>query len=164
MTEQLVHYSDAPVLCTTSVDQSSARMSIGKPCGLWVSVEGNGDGWRDWCISERFGLDRLTHVHDVELSPGADLLYLRGPASIDAFTKEFREPSETFYGGINWQRVADRWQGIVIAPYVWSRRLHDGSFWYYSWDCASGCIWDATAIASIALREVVSAPVEMADR
>jgi hypothetical protein len=157
--ENLVHYSGAPVIEVRSVRQNGEHSGIGKPCGFWLSVDGNEDGWRDWCLGESFGLEHLTHVHDVELAPDAEVLRLHGPAGIDAFTREYHEPSDRFYGRINWSRVAERWQGIIIAPYVWSRRLHDGAKWYYSWDCASGCIWDARAVAGISLREVVPVPV-----
>lgn len=57
---------------------------------------------------------------------------------------------------INWPMVADRYQGIVIAPYLWSRRM-DGGLWYYGWDCASGCIWDAAAVASVTARQAAEA-------
>lgn len=50
---------------------------------------------------------------------------------------------------IDWRRVAESYQGIVIAPYVWARRHHLASGWYYAWDCASGCIWDSAAVAAI---------------
>ena len=154
---QLVHYSRSLVSEVTT-PQTNKRASIGKPQGFWLSVDGNDDGWRDWCLGEEWGLDRLTLVHDVTLSDKADVLRIAGPGGIDAFTAEYREPSDRFYGEIDWRRVAERWQGIIIAPYVWSRRLHDNAGWYYSWDCASGCIWDAAAIASVSLREVVPAP------
>ena len=55
------------------------------------------------------------------------------------------------YGCIDWRLVAEEWQGIVIAPYLWERRFDSDARWYYSWDCASGCIWDHRAIAAIEL-------------
>jgi hypothetical protein len=49
---------------------------------------------------------------------------------------------------IDWQRVAEQHQGIIITPYQWECRYSID--WYYIWDCASGCIWDPDAIESIA--------------
>lgn len=46
----------------------------------------------------------------------------------------------------DWIDVASRYSGIEIAPYQWKRRIHPSTFWYYTWDCASGCIWDLSAI------------------
>ena len=48
---------------------------------------------------------------------------------------------------INWRKVAKAFDGIIIPEYIYSRRLDgNASDWYYGWDCASGCIWDARAI------------------
>jgi hypothetical protein len=67
---------------------------------------------------------------------------------------------------IDWPKVSERYDGVVIAPYVWSLRMGDYemiegrmrktpdsaiSDWYYPWDCASGCIWKASAIKAFDL-------------
>ena len=166
---RLVHYSDAPVLAVHDTPQRPELEAYGKPHGLWVSADDHADNWRDWCLSQEFGLSRLTHVHDVELAPGApggSVLHLDGAADLDRFTREFAR-SDPRYSAlglmergyfVDWPAVAARWDGIVIAPYVWERRLHKSTGWYYTVDCASGCIWRARAVASITLREVVPAP------
>ncbi len=154
-TEHLVHYGASPVLQVRSAEQSGDGLGIGKPNGLWVSVEGNGDGWREWCIAEEFNLVSLTHVHDVLLAPSANVLRLTDASEIDAFTFQFLKSNRQYsLDTIDWNRVARVYQGIIIAPYVWQRRLSRHSGWYYGWDCASGCIWDAATIASVTLREV----------
>ena len=78
-------------------------------------------------------------------------LWLRTVDDIDEFEADYLEP--------NWAPTAAQYAGVIIAPYQWERRLDgDASDWYYGWDCASGCIWNADAIASIAvLSPVVSA-------
>ena len=30
-----------------------------------------------------------------------------------------------------------------------ARRLDMETRWYYGWDCASGCVWDASAVQSV---------------
>ena len=50
---------------------------------------------------------------------------------------------------LDWQAVAQNWQGILIPQYLWSMRLNSRHAWYYSWDCASGCIWNPEAIAAV---------------
>lgn len=162
---RFVHYSAAPVLKVTSVEQIPAdRGTYSKPNGFWVSAETEGcdDDWRDWCLSESFGLNKLTHVHEVAFTDKADLLILKGPYGIDQFSRKYRCSDER-WSGIDWQRVATRYQGIIIAPYVWARRLDGDASWYYGWDCASGCVWDAAAVASIQLVEVVPVPVPEAE-
>jgi hypothetical protein len=75
---------------------------------------------------------------------------------LDAFTLRYADERPWSFEGrqhidrsINWAGVAKDYQGVIIAPFVWDRRLHDAYSWYYTWDCASGCIWDAAAIERV---------------
>jgi len=138
-----------------------------KPNGFWVSDETRGAyGWRSWCRDERFRSFAMRYEHEVILSPNAKILYLRSPEDIDRFTKRYGYdnlsrltykdgtpllPNRTWqrFDAIDWHRVAKRYHGIIITPYQWSRRLDGGANWYYTWDCASGCIWNRRAIQSI---------------
>jgi hypothetical protein len=87
--------------------------------------------------------------HVVELASSAKVLLIAGVATFDAFDRQYGASiRDVTY--IDWPRVGADWQGIIIAPYLWERRFQS---WYYSWDCASGVIWDASAIASITLCE-----------
>jgi len=85
-------------------------------------------------------------------------MHLSSAADIDLFTERYGKYNRllaVYEKGreIAWSLVADEYQGIVIAPYVWSRRLCYGANWYYSWDCASGCVWDASAVAGVSLMQ-----------
>lgn len=48
---------------------------------------------------------------------------------------------------INWSRVYEDYQGIVICPYQDKNRMEH--LWYYSWDHASGCIWNPELISNV---------------
>lgn len=152
MTEQLVHYSGSPVSQVLSVEQEDHPHF--KPRGFWLSVDGNDDGWKEWCEGERFAPAKLTHIHDVILFAKANILRLKNSADILAFDAEYKSElaQGISYFSIDWKTVARKYQGIIIAPYVWEQRLSLDAQWYYAWDCASGCIWDADAIESITLR------------
>ncbi len=154
---KLVHYTDRPIGELTVRPQRQGDYF--KPHGLWVSEDGCEDNWRTWCLSERFRLDSLALAYDVELDPKAKILVLSSPDDIDAFTQQWAvHPIPVLKSNmfIDWAGVRAEWQGMVITPYIWERRLSSGktdASWYYGWDCASGCIWDPAAIASIKLRE-----------
>jgi hypothetical protein len=156
---KLVHHSPrlllGPLVSYLLGDPAPGHL---KPRGFWVSVEGD-DDWKSWCKAEGFALDRLEHTYDVQLAETASILRLKSAEDIDTFTKEYGVtilPNMPRMGmGIDWSRVAARYQGLIIAPYIWDRRLTSHTFWYYGWDCASGCIWDVSAIASLVLREEV---------
>ena len=118
-----------------------------KPKGLWYEVDGD---WRRWCEAESFG-DISKHTL-FRLTLGEErMLNIRNVRQLDKFHDEYiksemhtspidGQPFE-FGLGIRWDRVALRFDGIEIAPYLWERRLASGFIWYYGWDCASGCIW-----------------------
>jgi hypothetical protein len=147
---RLLHYSNAPIETLRPIPPSSDHDM--KPRGLWVSVEGE-DDWESWCKSEQFALDRLTVLHEVTLTPDANILRISDADAIFELGREYgKSPSwagrDRVYS-LDWPRLAARWQGLLIAPYQWSCRLHDQCFWYYGWDCASGCIWDVDAIATL---------------
>jgi hypothetical protein len=152
----LIHYSSSQHLQVVDADtrrrgsdRGAVRDPFYKPVGLWVSVEGP-DDWKSWCESESFSLDRLKYEHRVILSPSANVLVLSGAGEIKAFTAQYgitaRYPGDA---AIDWPRVSREFDGLIIAPYCWQCRFSDETFWYYGWDCASGCIWRARAIESV---------------
>jgi len=109
-----------------------------KPRGFWYEVDGD---WRRWCREDgmRRWLDQH-YLHRVQLGDER-LLLISTPDGLDAFTATYgvKHLQQTDQRSIRWDRVAEDWDGIEVAPYQWTRRLD--LFWYYSWDCASGCIW-----------------------
>ncbi|HET7909679.1 MAG TPA: hypothetical protein VFL19_03135 [Nitrospira sp.] len=157
---KLSHFSPTRITSVRSVEQSP--LPDMKPRGLWVSVDGK-DDWPSWCKSERFGpIGAGRHVFryrvDVDLSR---VLHLDTAAAVMRFNDEYvREKLAGKFPGlpespfklsiwIDWSAVAAKYAGIIIAPYQWARRLE--LMWYYGWDCASGCIWDAAAVRSISV-------------
>lgn len=148
----LTHYSREPLTAIQSRGQRPEPND--KPRGLWVSVDEGGEGWKDWCEVEGYRLHRLACVHDVMLASDVRILHLSNVDDIDVFTAAYHAPIAPGIASrlINWSAVADKYQGIIIAPYIWERRVDDLTFWYRGWDCASGCLWDAAAIESIRLR------------
>jgi hypothetical protein len=164
---RLIHFNDAPVKLDTLIARGQNEHGDFKPRGLWVSDEScDSWGWREWCIAEDFNLGMLTHVHEVTLSNTAEILFLRSPEEIKAFGHEYRMThgplaninTRGVLQLLDWVRVIQKWHGIIITPYQWSCRLDFDCGWYYGWDCASGCLWEPSAIGSIILREVVEPP------
>lgn len=159
-----VHYSDKQViLANITYTQNAMPSPFEKPRGFWISTEAN-DGWESWCAENMpTRMPRLTHVHAVTLAPKANIVNLDSVSEMDRFADEYllsrpdwapvirASQHVNIFRPIDWSRVAQAYDGIVIDPYQWARRNHD---WYYGWDCASGCIWNTHAIDQITLREV----------
>lgn len=157
---KLVHYADHQV--SGIMGPAKPQGVTDKPHGFWVSDDTDKEhNWAAWCRCEGFRLECLTHVHEIVLKSTANLLILRHAGHLDDFHACYSRVPDWCRGlnyerrAIDWPAVAERWQGIVITPYIWSRRLNGpASNWYYGWDCASGVIWDPCAVQAIRLRAV----------
>jgi hypothetical protein len=123
-----------------------------KPRGLWVSDE-DAYGWSHWCQAEDFRTDDLMYEHLVELWPENNVLFISNVEELDRFHEEHSIdilgstrpfPLEERKDWLNWTEIYPLYQGIIITPYLWERRMD--YMWYYGWDCAGGCIWDLGAI------------------
>ena len=151
MTNELIHFSEKPIASLDSTRKYEQRVHF-KPRGFWFSVEGNGDGWMAWCTEERFNIEALQRKHRLTLRDDARLIRLTSTTNIDVFHVRFNAAVYHRIIYIDWTKVAAQYQGIIINPYIWQRRLDTwSSGWYHSWDCASGCIWDLTAIKEMEL-------------
>lgn len=157
---RLMHYQAEPIAFDHEriYQQDEDRSTFTKPVGFWVSVQGE-DDWPSWCRAEEWGTDSLVHAHEVRLSAAANIRVVSSVEEIDQFDDEYAIPTERqslrgvdrAFWGIDWPAVVRRYDGIIIAPYLWERRLGSKCDWYYTWDCASGCIWNLAAIESVAL-------------
>ena len=128
-----------------------------KPNGIWVSVEGEYD-WKCWCESENYELEHLAVSYEIELKEDANILHLKTSEEIFEFTKAYKNPIRNYTYEIKWDEVKAQHQGIIISPYRWDCRLSLEASWYYTWDCASGCIWDLDCIKEfkLSVREIRS--------
>lgn len=120
------------------------ELVFGKPVGLWYDFEGD---WIKWCLSASWG-GVSDYIYEVEIDK-SKILQISTTGEFEKFEEEYLYHPEHFqnfrlhYGSVNWQAVKVKYSGIEIIPYLWDKRLD--SMWYYSWDCASGCVWDLEA-------------------
>jgi hypothetical protein len=136
---------------TLTYDQPDDYRPGPKPNGFWLSVD---DDWRRWCEAEQHATETLRHSVEfaVDLSR---CIVLSDEFDIDEFHGKFCARSRVTYP--DWRGVAGEYAGIVIAPYVWERRLYGAaSSWYYGWDVASACVWDLSAVTPAQVLEAVS--------
>lgn len=161
------HWASDPVtLCAMNYPQSGHP----KPNGLWFDVN---ESWKRWCKAVQFGLETLRYRHTVTLLDASRILFLRKAKDVDVFTREYGrnlsghirllqkvEDSGEFTGQygrdlfddirkqytnyIMWEEVAEKHSGIIIDPYC--RVRSETYLWYYSWNCAGGCVWDTNVI------------------
>lgn len=147
----LSHYTKEPIHTLWSIAQPTEKEMV-KPKGLWLSVDGEYD-WKLWCEAESFQLETFKHHYRVYLKKDSNILRLNSTQNILNFTEKYNKVVYSEYGlfghQIDWARLAEEYQGLIISPYNFELRLDRRTHWYYGWDCASGYIWDANAIDKI---------------
>jgi len=127
-----------------------------KPKGLWVSCDGD-DDWEAWCKAENFNIGKYHFRQTVTLrgnclvgldqaGPGL-VLHLTSLFDIEQATKIYGK--ELYPGSrkwMDWVKLAEDYDGMIISPYIWAARLHHEIMWYYPWDCASGYLIRPTKV------------------
>jgi len=122
-----------------------------KPNGLWYAF---GDSWHDWCSMEQPEWCAGDN-YEIIFPLMKNLLRISTPHQLLKFTEEYKGslpgysdqfPNDTSY--INWQKVANNYDGIEINPYLFSMRMDDRASWYYAWDVASGCVWNTRGLTA----------------
>lgn len=120
-----------------------------KPDGFWY---GFGDKWIDW--TETAGPEyKGEYVYEVDIN-GSNILQIKNYSEIIEFTQEYKSSEQIIPGvifSIDWPRIELKFDGIEINPYIGQARLGNNTVWYYSWDTASGCIWNLGKVNIILL-------------
>jgi hypothetical protein len=156
---KLVKYSSEPLIFDPEYVYAGHDLAhqVGKPRGLWVSDESEGAwGWREWCEAEGWNLDGLTFKTEFALTPEANVLIIDTPEALIEFDAKYATGS-AYIARIDWSVVAEQYDGIIITPYQWEHRLE--MMWYYGWDCASGCIWNLSAIRPLSQISRIEVPI-----
>lgn len=137
---------------------------LSKPQGLWFSVN---DSWKNFCLPV-YGGDRLAVENILVFKPTAKILTIKTKKHLIAFTNEYGIPyghslltngevrKEAYadgqkydfdrIGDINWIRVAKEYDAILITPHIHQCHCHRKTRWYYTWDVASGCVWNKKVV------------------
>lgn len=125
--------------------------SCDKPNGLWYQINGS---WEEWCkynMPQWLGPNsRGAYKVNFEIDK-TNVLVIETLEEFDLFHNIYCSPhpflkSESF---INWKKVSETYDGIEISDYFFERRLEEHCSWYYTWDVASGCIFNTDIIKVI---------------
>ena len=143
--------TDRIVLSTEDRIDLSRKMppsSIGrKPIGLWY---GFGTSWIDFIRAEM--PERETqHVFKIEVDD-FELVDIDRDKIFLWFSQRFKDPQkEGRFGNykVDWPEVTKKYKGIEFPIYFDKYRGNPDHDWYSSWDIASGCIWDLSAIKKV---------------
>ena len=133
-----------------------------KPEGLWTSglYKDNltNRTWANWVENDRnFGNPLSSEFYIVKIDE-SKILHISTLKQLNEFTKyylykhqnRFRSRNYTPY--IQWDKVAENYDGIDISPYRFNALRSDANYdkmWYRGWDVSSQCIWNSRAIIDV---------------
>lgn len=126
---------------------------LDKPPGLWYDVDGD---WKRYCFNDYWNQEGFEHRYELILDL-KQIMIVDSPEMFELFCDsyhpvkpEFRSALHPRWGEeISWTQLMKECAGVEIAPYFWKFRNDPKCNWYYTWDCASGCIWDYAAILDV---------------
>lgn len=149
---RLVHFSEEYFKFDPNRSYRQQRGGNDKPSGLWLSDESD-YGWKQWCRDNEFRTNGLKCVTRFAVDE-KQILIISSLTQIESFSDEYGcRPSWVKSGiklkFIDWEKVTENYAGVIITPYINEARLLCKFFWYYGWDCASGCVWDLSALEMI---------------
>ena len=146
--DEKVFLSDKRFTKINKVVQDVTPSFVGKPKGLWYSC---GDDWIQWASSEMPEMiNKANYLYKIEVNYDK-VKAVHSEAEFRIFEKEYGVKSKPWREiTIDWKKLQDDgFAGIEICPYFNSKRYT--SQWYYSWDVASGCIWDPAGLIDFEL-------------
>lgn len=119
-----------------------------KPTGFWYGID---NAWIDWCESE---MPEWVTPHryklDIDMSKVLVVDTIEKMRDMNKHVVNTDEYFHKFNYDIDWTYFDKKgYKGIEIPRYMHELRMNHDFFWYYSWDVASGCIWDTSIIKSI---------------
>lgn len=131
-------------LCSRTYLQRAAS----KPTGFWYGID---NSWIDWCESE---MPEWVTPHryklDIDMSKVLVVDTIEKMRDINKHVVNTDEYFHKFNYDVDWAYFEKKgYKGIEIPRYMYELRMNHDFFWYYSWDVASGCIWDTSIIKSI---------------
>jgi len=114
-----------------------------KPAGLWYTIN---EEWLEWCKIEMPGwINKYQFELDIDLSK---ILMIKNTIDLKLFNKKYTNSAL----GIEWNKVAEKYDGIEIQnySYLMNHVKYDSiPLWVWGWDISSGCIWNLAALKGI---------------
>jgi hypothetical protein len=121
-----------------------------KPNGLWFAYQ---DHWLDF-LSWEYTSGFSGRKYILEVVPADSCIILKNMEDVKNFNDEYEHLNPHGVSYIDWSKVASRYPGIIIGPYL--KEARNTYSWYNAWDVISGCVWHPSGISSTSLEFVYS--------
>lgn len=134
--------------------QPVARPDDIKPGGFWYGV--NLD-WIRWLMDQGYEDDSSwmhPFLYEIEIDESR-VLKIATQQEFADLNRDYDQRADWIgYGKhhvLDWVRLKQGFAGLEISPYRHEVMGSLDCFWYHGWDCASGVVWDVSAITGLRL-------------
>ena len=138
MNKEYVHYGNTHYDDTLFKPISNYNSILNKPKGgFWGSPVDTDWGWKDWCESEQFHIDRLNDSFRFTLVNGSKVFHIRTPQDILKLPFNKKPGSGLLYWMdwyYNWEKIAEKYDAVELHMTENYMFFHDA---FYSWDVDS---------------------------
>lgn len=130
-----------------------------KPVGLWLSYN---DEWLQWCkVSDYYNFNpNYYYVYEFDIKKDANLITIGNYVELLQFVEYYRYKSMMHGSGVNWNKVYEDYDGLVILNYddikdqIFKQDLNMNTLknidlnrsmlnvvWFLGLDCSCACIF-----------------------
>lgn len=127
------------------IEHMDYKQETFKPNGIWYQIDGSWESWvsiemPDWLVENNNKYELDIDMSNVLVLDTLDKMY--------SFNTKYKvlDGERLLFESIDWNRLSLDYDGIEIPFYMYSLRMNADFHWYYSWDVASGCIWNTSII------------------
>lgn len=127
------------------------RPQWNKPTGgLWASVDGSPDSWKEWVLGENFYPEQLEEGFSFKISPEAKILKIYSVDDLSEIRLQnrktfFNDFSRTLVKAPDFEELATKYDGIWMSISE-DRRLY---MEMYGWDCDSLLLFNKDVMEDI---------------
>jgi len=124
-----------------------------KPSGLWTSEPYSDDpSWISWSVNEELWdfIDPKTSMYYVAKIDFKKILTIDTIKKLKDFHEKYSKKfDDCKYIGIQWDKVAKKYNGIQFKPYFifdYRKKKNFKYLWYAMLDCQCQCVWNGKSI------------------
>ena len=140
------HFSSEPSIELQPLRAISGNLDSKPIFAFWLSY---GDAWKEWCEQERFGTSKLQYEYHADIASHARVLFMNDHSELKDFGDRYDSGIRNEMFGrerLDWNAVAQDYDVVAIAPYVYVARYCYDCNWYYHWDVASAVVLNTDVV------------------
>lgn len=149
MSKKYIHYGSSHFDKEKFIPIVNETVFVKPHGGMWASPCNSKFGWKEWCESENWRIERLLEHFVFELKENSDVLIIDSNANLDALKSmgyciEYLNYASSDQYYLDFEKLLDKgWDAIEV-------HINSEIYWsLYGWDCDSLLVLNPDCIVEI---------------